>query len=130
MGRQRKMARQDAVACHYVVSNISVTPISRIIVEPGACGFTCKIEVKGTGKYEATVTLQSQCKKIKKFAQEVDLVDFMEILGGRYAEDPISQAASRCGLHPSCPIPCGLIKAVEVELGMAVKKNVGITFEE
>jgi uncharacterized protein DUF6951 len=127
MGTQRKMIRQDAVSCHYVVS--TVTPITRIITEPGACGFTCKIEVKGTGRYEATVTLQSECKQIKRFAQEVSSVDFMAVVGGRYAEDPISQAASRCGLHPSCPIPCSLIKAVEVELGMAVKKNVCITFE-
>ena len=129
MKTQRKMIRQDAVPGHYALSNISLAPNTTIIVEPGACGFTCNIEVKGTGRYEAAVTLQSQCKQIKLFALEVSSVDFIAISEGRYAENPISQAASRCGLHPSCPIPCSLIKAVEVELGMAVKKNVCITFE-
>ena len=103
--------------------------MTMIIVEPGACGFTCIIEAKGTGRYEATVTLQSECKQIKRLAQEVSPVDFMAIVRGLYGENPIFQAASRCGLHPSCPIPCSLIKAVEAELGMAVKKSISITFE-
>jgi hypothetical protein len=104
--------------------------MTMIAVDPGACGFICRIEVKGTGRYEATVTLESQCKQIKRLAQDFGSVDFMAIAKGRYGENPISQAAAKCGLHPSCPIPCSLIKAVEAELGMAVKKSVSIAFEE
>jgi hypothetical protein len=105
------------------------TLMTTIKVDPGACGFICKIEVKGTGRFEATVTLASGCKQIKRLAQEVTSVNFMTIAKGRYGENPISQAAAEAGLHPSCPIPFSLIKAVEAELGMALKKPVSITFE-
>jgi hypothetical protein len=29
-------------------------------------------------------------------------------------------------LHPSCPVPAGIIKAVEVEAGLALPKDVAI----
>ena len=33
------------------------------------------------------------------------------------------------GLHVSCPIPLGIIKAIEVEAGLALPTDVGIHFE-
>ena len=104
--------------------------MTRLIIEPGACGFTCKIDVEKVEKYQVIARLQSQCKQIKKLASEVGEIDFMEISRGAFGQNYISQSAARCKLHPSCPIPCGLIKAIEAELGMAVKKNVGLTYEE
>ena len=112
------------------MSNTSGTPMTSIVIDPGACGFICKITAKGTGRYDAIVTVESECKQIKRLAQEVSSVDFMEIVKGRFGENAIFHAASRCGLHSSCLIPSSLIKAVEAELGMAVKKHVSITFEE
>jgi hypothetical protein len=104
--------------------------MTRIIVDPGACGFTCKIEVEKTGKYQAAIRIWSGCKQIKKLAAEIQAVNFLDIVGGRFRQNTVSQLASQCSLHPSCVIPCGIIKAVEVELGMAVTKDVSITFEE
>lgn len=59
-------------------------------------------------------------------AAEVSEVDFLDILGAAFGMNRVFQCASACKLHPSCPIPTALIKAVEAELGMAVKKNVTI----
>lgn len=104
--------------------------MTRLIVDPGACGFNCKIEVKKVGKYNVTINIQSPCKQIKKMAAEVNDINFLDICRGSFGQNTVTQSAARCGLHPSCPIPCGLIKAVEAELGMAVKKNIGFTYEE
>jgi len=104
--------------------------MTRLIVDPGACGFTCKVEVEKVDKYHVTIDLQSNCKQIKNLAKEVKEIDFLEICRMPYGQNPLSQWAARCKCHPSCPIPCGIIKAVEGELGMAVKKNVSFTYEE
>ncbi len=104
--------------------------MTRLIVDPGACGFICKVEVDKLGKYQVTINVQSQCEQIKRLANKVAKIDFLEISRGPYGQNYITQSAARCGLHPSCPIPCGMIKAVEAELGMAVKKNIGFTYEE
>lgn len=103
--------------------------MTRLIVDPGACGFTCEIEIQKVGKYQVTVNIQSKCKQINKLAQNVTEVDFLEIYRGSYGQNYISQSAARCKLHPSCVIPCALIKAIEAELGMAVKKDVVFTYE-
>lgn len=104
--------------------------MTKLTVDPGACGFTCKVEVEKVGKYQVTLNVQSQCKQIQKLANKVTEIDFLEISRGAYGQNYITQTAALCKLHPSCPIPCGLIKAVEAELGMAVKKNIGFTYEE
>jgi hypothetical protein len=104
--------------------------MTRLIVEPGACGFTCKVEVETVGKYKVTVGLQSQCKQIKNLANALQEIDFLEISKGAYGQNSVTQSAARCKLHPSCPIPCGLIKAIEAELGMAVKKDISFIYEE
>jgi hypothetical protein len=104
--------------------------MTKLIVDPGACGFTCEVEVQKIGKYQVTVNVKSQCKQIKKLAENVNEIDFLEISRGPYGQNYISQSAARCKLHPSCTIPCALIKAIEAELGMAVKKDVVFTYEE
>lgn len=104
--------------------------MTKIILDPGACGFICEVEAEGTGKYAVTVSLQSRCKQVKKLAGEVTSVDFMEIVRGPFSQNSVSQSAARCGLHASCPIPCGVLKAVEAELGMAVKKDISFAYAE
>ena len=53
--------------------NISLQPfyllyqMTRLIIDSGACGFTCKVEVEKIGKYQVTIKVQSQCKQIKKW---------------------------------------------------------------
>ncbi|MGA3116365.1 MAG: hypothetical protein ABSF90_18240 [Syntrophobacteraceae bacterium] len=101
--------------------------MTTVCVDPGACGFVCLIEVSRTGKYTAAVRMQSPCKQIVELAAEISEVDFMDIVGGAFGQNQIFLTGARCKLHPSCPIPTALVKAVEAELGMAVKKNVTIT---
>ncbi len=59
-------------------------------------------------------------------AAEMDEVDFLDILGAAFGMNRVFQSAAGCKLHAACPVPTALIKAVEAELGMAVKKNVTI----
>ncbi len=101
--------------------------MTKVCVDPGACGFVCLIEVSRTKKYKAAVRLQSRCKQIVELAAEICEVDFMDIVGRAFGENQIFLSGARCKLHPSCPIPTALVKAVEAELDMAVKKNVTIT---
>ena len=104
--------------------------MTRVIVDPGACGLICKVEVEKVDKYNVTIRLESKCKQIQKLANEVKVMDFLEICRVPFGQNPLSQYAARYKCHPSCPIPCGIIKAVEGELGMAVKKDVSFTYEE
>ena len=56
---------------------------------------------------------------------EMDLRDALSPL----TQSPLLQKATVSGLHVSCPIPLGIIKAIEVEADLAVPTDVGIHFE-
>lgn len=102
--------------------------MTRVQVNPGACGFICLIEVGRTGKYKAATMLESQCGQVAKLAAEVREVDFLDIMKAAFGMNRVFQCAAECKLHQSCPVPTALIKAVEAEVGLAVKKNVTIGF--
>lgn len=104
--------------------------MTKVVVDAGACGVVSRIEVERTEKHKVTVRLQSRCKQISQLTVEISEVDFMDILQAPFGRNQVVLSGSRCKLHPSCPIPTAVIKAVEAELGMAVKKNITITYEE
>lgn len=88
----------------------------------------CVIEVSRTDKFKAAVRVESQCGQVSKLAEEIPEVDFLDIMRGGFGQNQIFLSATRCKLHSSCPAPSALIKAVEAELGMAVKKDVSVSF--
>jgi len=100
-----------------------------IVVDPGACQLVCHIKVRKTGRYTVEVDLNSPCKLVSKLADQMDTLDFLQIMKGSFGQNPVSAAAGRCKLHASCPIPCAILKAVEAELEMAVAKDVMYTFD-
>lgn len=104
--------------------------MTKLVVDPGACGFICAVTVEKLDKYHAAVELQSKCKQIQKLAQAVKEIDFLQIYRGAFGQNQVTQSAAQCKCHPSCPIPCSIIKAVEGELGMAVKKDVSFNYQE
>ena len=104
--------------------------MTKVNAEPGACGLTCRIEVSRTEKYRVEVRLRSECKQINKLAEEIGEIDFMKVMKGAYGQSDLFQSAPKCHLHQSCVIPTAILKAVEAEVGMAVKKDILITFLE
>lgn len=102
--------------------------MTRAIVQPGICGFDALIEAVGS---DGVVKLQieSECECIKKLAEiltEVSLEDLME--ARLFNENKIYESAAKCVRHQSCPIACAIMKVVEAELGLALKKDVTIKF--
>jgi hypothetical protein len=104
--------------------------MTKMTVNPGVCGFICLIEAEQAKKYNAAVRVQSQCKQVGRFAEKISEVDFMEIMRAPIGQNKVVQAAAVCKLHPSCVIPTAVIKAVEAELGLALKRDITIKYEE
>ena len=50
-------------------------------------------------------------------------VDLLRAFSWR--EGPLTlQLAPTCSSHPACPVPTGIIKAIEVEAGLALPRDV------
>lgn len=72
------------------------------------------------------LAIQSECKAIQSLAEELTEVDpFREISFRGEGPRTLALGAKHC-YHPACPVPVGIIKAVEVAAGLALPKEASI----
>lgn len=104
--------------------------MSTATIEPGICGFTTTVKITKITKRACAVAIQSKCPHIQKLAAELTEVDpFKEISFRGDGPTVLRLGAEYCS-HPACPVPVGIIKAIEVESGLALPKDVSIHLEK
>ncbi len=97
-------------------------------VNPGICGFDCMVKAQVSGKRIAKVEItESGCTLIQKLSKNLSEIS-MQDLFTPLTKNPIFIAAEQAGCHLACPVPVAVVKACEVTLGLALKKNVNIIF--
>ncbi|MBR6910766.1 MAG: hypothetical protein IKN41_02785 [Candidatus Methanomethylophilaceae archaeon] len=74
------------------------------------------------------VVIESNCPMVQKLTP-IEGINPYEAIGTPFTESEIYKKAAECLRHTACPVPCGIVKAVEAEYGMGLKKPVSITFE-
>jgi hypothetical protein len=95
-------------------------------IDAGICGFhTACIATKNR---DGTVhlTLESDCKAVTKLGEQLQEVDPMREISWRRSMPRTHELAPGCLSHPACPVPSGIIKAIEVEAGLALPKDATI----
>jgi hypothetical protein len=103
--------------------------VTRVVVEPGACGFTSVIRAEKGPERLVDITVESDCAMVRKMAAEIARLGRRDALTG-IANNPVYLAAGRHLKHPGCPVPAAVLKALEVETGLNVKKDATIVFEK
>ncbi|NIM04855.1 MAG: hypothetical protein GTO55_02795 [Armatimonadetes bacterium] len=100
---------------------------TEVEVTSGICGFKTRIKaVKGDGK-NIRLSLVSDCEMVARMQEEVAELDMMAAFI-RFLDNPVYRSASRCLKHVACPVPSGILKALEVEAGLCLPKNASIVF--
>lgn len=91
----------------------------------GICGFNTTVQTHMNGR-TCQLEIQSECKAIQRLAENLTEVDpFKEISFRRQLPQTYEAAHQYCS-HAACPVPSGIIKAIEVEAGLALPKDVTI----
>lgn len=105
------------------------TIMTRLIVNSGACGFLVAITAeKGAGGTIA-VSLDTDCGMVMEMLTDIATLDRMAALSG-ILNNPVYKSAAKHLKHPGCPVPGAVLKALEVEAGLNVPKDVMIAFEK
>ncbi len=92
----------------------------------GTCGFSTVIQATKNEDGSIHLAVESQCSAITRLAAELSDVDAMQHLSARRQVPPILQTGMKFCTHAACPVPVGIIKAVEVEAGLNVPVDVSI----
>jgi len=99
-------------------------------VEPGICGFISLIRVSKADRRSIKINIESDCEHIKALADQLQTLGMRDVLKTPINKNPVYEAAGSCHLHASCAVPCGVIKASEIALGLALVKEVKINFQD
>jgi hypothetical protein len=100
-----------------------------VTVDPGICGFPCLINARMLDARMVSLKISgSECKQIQRLAKRLGKIS-MPGLFTPVSRNPVYLAAEKSGCHTSCVIPAAVLKAVEVAMGMALPREVRITFE-
>lgn len=106
----------------------------KVKIDAGICGFTTIVNAEDKGGYKACFNLETQCPNWKK-------VD--DLLGGKpldmmtelfknketgALDSKVLDISLKTIPHVSCPVISGLLKALEVSVGLALPKNAMIEF--
>ena len=103
--------------------------MTKIRIQPGACGMVVTVEVKKKDKKTFTVAITSECKMAEKLGTELTELTLMDAFK-RVQDNPVYIKGATCLKHVACPVPSGILKALEVEGGLAVPRDVTIVFEK
>ena len=103
--------------------------MAKVVIDPGICGFIAEV-VATMDDEMCSLEIKCDCEPIQKMATELKEVDPMVEIGF-FREGPLTlrMFAAHCP-HPSCPIPAGILKAVEVAAGLALPKDASIKVVE
>jgi hypothetical protein len=91
----------------------------------GICGFRTTIETKNVEDMVKLV-IQSDCPAITRLAGQLTEVDPFQEITFRSGGPLTFQMSVKYCSHTACPVPIGIIKAVEVEAGLALPMDVAI----
>jgi hypothetical protein len=101
--------------------------MTKVTINPGACGMTVTVELEQKDKKTFSVKVMSECKMVEKLGEELGELTMMDAFK-RLTENPVYTKGAACLRHVACPVPSGILKALEVEAGLAVARDVTMTF--
>lgn len=100
--------------------------MSKAVIDPGVCGFLAEVIATMDGEM-CSLEISCDCEPVQEMAKDLAQVDPMAEIGF-HGDGPLTLKMFHKHLpHPCCPVPAGIIKAVEVAAGLALPKDASIT---
>jgi len=104
--------------------------MSKVLVNPGVCGFVTSVHVVSPDGQTVDVSLSSGCEHVMAMEAELKGLDsYGEVLSGFGASQVFKSAAAHCR-HAACPVPTAILKAIEVEARLALARPVSMEIEK
>jgi len=88
-------------------------------IDPGICGFNCIVEVQAE-QSSCSVSIKSDCPGIQSLSDELREVNPFEQISYRDGIPIVMALAAKHCSHTACPVPAGIVKAIEVEVRLAL----------
>ena len=102
--------------------------MTKVTIDPGVCGFVAKAIAEMNGEM-CTISVKCGCPHICTMVDELKEVNPMTEISFKQEGSALLKSFEKNCPHPSCPIPSGILKAIEVEAGLALPQDASIKFD-
>ena len=104
--------------------------MTKVRIDPGICGLKTLVSAQAQDETSVTVKISSACPSIQAMAKELgEEYDAYELCLQKPGVGPFyDYAQEHFPVHVACPALNGIIKCVEAECHLALKKNASIEF--
>lgn len=89
-------------------------------IEAGNCGYTTTVEATADEMRRVTLHIESECAAVRRMAEHLTEVDPFQNISFRRGMPPVLELGATYCSHAACPVPVGIIKAIEVAAGVAL----------
>lgn len=100
--------------------------MTRTGIDPGVCGPRTVVKVRSLGD-KCALSIESDCEAVRRLAEELTEADALREISHRGETPRTHEVAAQNLPHAGCPVPAAIIKAIEVEAGLALPANTTIT---
>ena len=83
----------------------------------GNCGFSTQVETTMAGRV-VKIQITSECAAIQRMASKLTEVEPFKEISFRRARPKTHEMGIKYCTHAACPVPVGIIKAIEIEAGL------------
>lgn len=95
----------------------------------GTCGMVTRVKAKADEYGFVTLKIESDCHHILKMSWSLKpMMPYGEV-EAPMGETEIYRLATKSLPHAACPVPCGMMKALEVAGDMGIPRDSEIVFE-
>jgi len=99
--------------------------MSKADIFAGNCGFNTQVEAKMEGS-TCSLNITSECAAIEHMSEELKDVNPYQEISFKRSMPLIHKMGVKHCTHAACPVPVGIVKAVEIEAGLALPTDVTI----
>ncbi|MCQ2086213.1 MAG: hypothetical protein MJY54_02175 [archaeon] len=100
-----------------------------VIVDAGVCKMKTTIQAIQQDDMMVGVKIESDCHNVLKMSWGIKSINPYTEIESQICKTDVYKRANDTLPHAACPVPCAIIKAVEVASGMGIKRDVTITIK-
>lgn len=104
--------------------------MTKAFIDPGICGLKTELEITSSDGQIVTIKGTSMCENIQDIINELGELDGYEVIFSKFGESEVSKLFTEKAKHSSCPVASGILKGIEVCIGLALPKDAVIKVEK
>lgn len=102
---------------------------TEVMIDGGVCKFRTHVSATSDMMGNITLSIETSCPNMPKMIARLGDINAYEEIAGGYLKSKVFAAAAELP-HVTCPVPTGILKAIEVAGGLGLKRDPSIHFLE